>query len=214
MPNNFQNKLLKEMSDAGVFIEDEGAISITPEFKSSVSADVPAACVAMKDVEDRYGQILSVEDLAIASALADHLRIDDSKLIIRALITYNRVKAGPVPSTGSPKGFVPVGAEELEIIISVFESCVIYVWLEECAPCDRVKEHLEVIFADPPVDVLGLAVFGPDHAQILEAEFEVVGGPTLLFTRSGRIDSRLVGLHRKQVIINELDKITPEMSES
>lgn len=107
------------------------------------------------------------------------------------------------PTDGVPESFVPVPATHVPHLTRIYSPAVVYVWLDDCAPCETVKADLESIFADPQ-GVMPFAVYGPDHREFLADEYGVTAGPALLFVLDGTVDSRLYGAQGKRGIEAEL----------
>ena len=83
---------------------------------------------------------------------------------------------------------------------------VVYVWQEDCEPCDLVRQTLEDLL-DAPEDIALFAVYGPDWAELLYEEFDVAGAPTTLFVLDGEVDSRLNGPHYPESYEGELETL-------
>ncbi|QLG64151.1 thioredoxin family protein [Halorarum salinum] len=108
------------------------------------------------------------------------------------------------PTEGVPDPFVPVPAAHVPHLTRVFSPAVVYVWLDDCDPCETVKADLESVF-ESPREVMPFAVYGPDHREFLAEEYEVTAGPVVLFVRDGAVDSRLYGAQGPRSIETELD---------
>lgn len=112
------------------------------------------------------------------------------------------------PSNGSPKSFLPINGNQINIICQLKNNSIVYVWLDDCEQCDVMKEEFEDFFPEPE-DSLGLfSIYGPDWSKLLHEEYEVVGGPTTLFIKNNKIDARLYGAHPTVVIEKEIENVT------
>lgn len=96
------------------------------------------------------------------------------------------------PMDGVPDSFVPVPATHLPHLTRVYSPALVYVWLDDCDPCETVRADLDSVF-EVPREVMPFAVYGPDHREFLAEEYEVTAGPVVLFVRDGVVDSRLYG---------------------
>lgn len=81
-----------------------------------------------------------------------------------------------------------------------------YIWLDDCEPCETVHEDLDDIFEQPVDDLALFSVYGPDHAELLAEEYDVSGGPTVLFFHTGTVDARLYGAQHREVLETEIEK--------
>lgn len=146
------------------------------------------------------------DDLALL-ALYETLREQVTNISrVEALLTavvLNQNK--PLRSDGVPEVFIPVRGLDLPRIVGLCQRCLVYAWREECPPCDAVRESFDKLFADEsPADLVTVAVYGPDYAELLERDYDIVGAPTILFTLDGQIDSRLVGETSQEAIAHEI----------
>ncbi|SNR66459.1 hypothetical protein SAMN06264855_13110 [Halorubrum vacuolatum] len=74
------------------------------------------------------------------------------------------------------------------------ERCLVYVWREECEPCEVVSKALAgMVGGDDPPAAIPLAVYGPDDATVLYRSYDVVGAPTVFSTVDGRVDTTITG---------------------
>lgn len=105
---------------------------------------------------------------------------------------------------GAPKAFLPIHGDWLDIFMDLFPNAVVYVWREDCDPCDLMKEKFDEIFDEPPDDVALFAIYGPEHAQFLSEAYDIAGGPATLFMLDGEVDVRLYGAHYRKVLDNEI----------
>lgn len=161
---------------------------------------------------------LSVEDprtVAELCALHDHLMSatnsgdqvaaapptsDDWLSLLPVLRLFRPLK---MPTDGVPESFVPVPATHVPHLTRIYSPSIVYVWLNDCQPCDTVKADLESIFAEPQ-EVMPFAVYGPDHREFLADEYQVTAGPALLFVLDGSVDSRLYGAQGSRGVEAEL----------
>lgn len=157
-----------------------GAVADALSGASGPNRDVAAEFLALCE----FG--LDDEDVASLLTVLDHFRSD------------------PPPDDGVPDAFVPVHGDRLEALAPVFPRAIVYVWREECEPCEAVRADLDAVLPEPPTDVVLLSVFGPDWARLLREAYDVVGGPTVLFLRRGRPDARLVGPVATQSLENDV----------
>ena len=207
--------------DAGVLASRGGEVTATERFEARVAeyeteAGDPDADDVGEAVRERVeaGSIveplvgLCLEDprsLAELCALEEYLSpVADDWLAYLPVLRLFRPDG--VATDGVPESFVPVAAEVLPHLTSVYSPSLVYVWLEDCPPCDAVKEHLEAAFERPRA-VQPFAVYGPAHAEFLTETYDVTGGPALLFMRDGEVESRLYGDYGERVVESELERL-------
>jgi thiol-disulfide isomerase/thioredoxin len=91
---------------------------------------------------------------------------------------------------------------------------ILYFWREECPPCREMRQRLEGLISSGgiPNSWGTTAVYGPEHATLLREQYQVAIAPTILFTVDGRVDSRLVGENYEQVLLNEIEIITDQVT--
>lgn len=211
---------LVESRIVGVDSDDE--IHVTETFEERIDSRVESIhTLTGEELEGRLRKVTDDEAQlhALVPLSEDHpeylatfLRISDEvpdlppeTRVLLAIVLRNVQRSFP-PASGVPDSFVPVHGDQLDIVLPLCGAGVLYVWREDCEPCDTMKDELETILAGDE-GLVRLAVFGPDWVDLLRDEYDVTGGPTTLFVRDGAVDARLLGAHVRNAIENELDKI-------
>lgn len=208
--------------DTGVLTTRNGNVTTTDDFESEVKKYAEeVAALSLEDLADRIR--VRVEQEGVVEPFAE-LGADDPRLLAELFALHDRLQPSenddwlsllPVlglfrrpdmPTDGVPESFVPVLATHLPQLTRVYSPAVVYVWLDDCPPCDTVKEDLESLFEEPQ-EVMPFAVYGPNYQEFLREEYDVTAGPALLFVRGGRVDSRLYGAQPKQTVKSELTKL-------
>jgi hypothetical protein len=147
------------------------------------------------------------EDLELA---ATYIELNDR---IEVPITMEWIGLYPVflyrhtrsePATGIPNSFAPIPVEKMTSISRLFSPMVVYIWRENCDPCDQMRDTFNRIFPEPPADMAVFSVYGPENPTLLREEFDVGGAPTTLFVRETGVDARLTGAHYRRTIEKEL----------
>jgi hypothetical protein len=111
----------------------------------------------------------------------------------------------PVDTSGCPDSFLPIQGTQIPVATQLHDRSIIYLWREECPPCETVKENLTSA-CTPTTPEIGLfAVYGPEWSVYLEEKYDVIGAPTVLFVLNGSIDARLQGAHGQTTIKKELE---------
>lgn len=207
---------------ADVLTVQGGDVTTTDAFESRVDGYVVefetlepeelAKVVKERDVREAVVEPLAAlgaddpRTLAELCALHDLLEpsSDEDWLSLVPVLRLFRPVAEPID--GAPEQFIPVSGDHVPHLARVFTPTVVYIWLDDCPPCDVMKADLEEVFGRPQ-DVLPLAVYGPDYREFLTEEYEVTSGPALLFVRDGVVESRLYGAHGIEVVEIELEKL-------
>ena len=206
---------------SGVLTEREGDLTLSPAVEETVEEyETHVSGLGRPElaeyIHDRIGNEAPIEPLAdlglkdprmVAelSALADAVEAPVEEWL-PLLPVLRLVRTDHPPTRGVPLPFIPVPGDLVPNLARIYARLLVYIWLDDCPPCDALKERLETVF-DGPTGVLLVAVYGPDHKEFLASEYDVTGGPALLFMRDGDVDSRLYGDQDERVIANEVERI-------
>jgi len=216
--------VLEQLETANAVEFHQGSIRLTDDLLATVDS--------YKERWTEYGdeqidELLAAVDDEVAAVLADNreVLIDHRDLMadVTALylaidplgefqddvslnmITYlAQLYCGPPPLEGAPEAFLPVRGDMLQLLAQLYPQVIVYVWREECDPCDLIRGDLDDLVQPGQAGVPLLAVYGPDWAELLHETYGVVGAPSILFLIDGSVDLRLRGPHPAQVIENEL----------
>lgn len=139
-------------------------------------------------------------------ALDEYLHGASFTELIQLLLTLDCVQNPPARTSGTPEGFLAVRGDRLVAFLPFIRYGLVYVWRDECDPCDEMVRQFEEVDEARLTDALRLSVYGPAWAEILSTELDVAAGPTTLFVANGRVDSRLIGAHPASIISEELEK--------
>ncbi|WP_129113634.1 thioredoxin family protein [Halegenticoccus tardaugens] len=212
---------------AGVLTTRRGEVTTTDRFESTVDKytdDVTGLStkelvsfiqkhVRRERLIGPFVDLCSKDQRTIAElcALQDHLEstgnngvVSDTSVLLLPVLRLFRSITSPLDDV--PQPFIPVPASHIPHLTRVYSPVVVYIWLDDCPPCDILKTDLESIFENSR-EVMPFAVYGPDHQDVLADEFEVTAGPALLFMRDGAVDSRLYGAQDSGAIEAELGKL-------
>lgn len=127
--------------------------------------------------------------------------------LVRATVAINHLEQPAPRSEGAPDAFLPVHSNQLPAYVNLRHLAIVYVWKDECEPCDLMKNDLNELFKEAPRDIALFAVHGPNGAELLHDRYEVVGAPSVLFMIDGRVDARLTGAQFPNVLENEVEKL-------
>lgn len=215
---------IEALIDTGVFnpTADEAGYGIAPSFEEAVEARREELTALDADMlETRVRAVLNggvaalvasvgaddQEFAAICLTLADRLDAEDD--VARVASVVQQYRRGVPRSEGSPGPFLAVHGDVLGTLTRLYERSIVYIWREDCEPCDTMRETLETQLS-PDSDVALFAVYGPEYARTLVESFDVVGGPTTLFVREGRVKSRLQGAQHPESVASELRLLSGE----
>lgn len=101
--------------------------------------------------------------------------------------------------------FIPIEAQHIDFYKHLFDKLLIYVWREDCEPCEKVEEELESHERSANSDISLFSVYGPGYASYLYDEYEVVGAPTILFLSGSKVNTRLLGATSSKSIKQEIE---------
>lgn len=219
-------QLVDDLVAVGILdpVEAGEALEFTDDFASAL-ADREASLEAVTDEERRSMIESTIEDqntrttltaatdrdpgfIAMTLLLAEWGEdIPDDHLLSVAITLFQHRRTAP-PDHGAPNYFLPIHGDTLGLVSSLFERCIAFIWRDNCPTCETVREDFDVLLEEgPPEDVTLLSIYGPDSAAYLQEEFDVVGGPTVLFLLNERVDVRLQGAHGRTVLENEIETI-------
>lgn len=124
--------------------------------------------------------------------------------VLWGAIVLNQYRPTLPPQDGSPELFLPVHADRLPIILGLASTSIVYVWRHDCPPCEVVCADLEEMINPVAIDRPLFAIYGPDSAEFLHEEYDVYGGPTVLFCVGDRVDMRVQGPQARKLLYRAL----------
>ncbi|WP_144906108.1 thioredoxin family protein [Halobellus captivus] len=124
---------------------------------------------------------------------------------LRTLPFFDTVLNSP-PDGGAPEAFVSISGERLPLYVLLHDTAIIYVWRDDCPPCEEVRTTFDAIFDSAPTDIALFATYGPDAAKKLDEWYDVVGGPATLFFSDGQVEARMYGAYAQSVLETEIDR--------
>lgn len=204
--------------ESGLLVETEAGVELSASFRSLAAAEERAARErgperALADADQPPPAAIR-EPLANAPnllgryvALASELPDASPERRLQLLAVVDGFFPPAPPDDGAPAAFLAVHGSRLPFLLSLYRRAVVYVWREDCPPCEGMREALEEAFPEPPSDLALLAVFGPDDPELLADEYGVTAGPTTLFAVGGAVDARLVGSHYADVVRQEVEAL-------
>ncbi|AUV82877.1 hypothetical protein C2R22_15550 [Salinigranum rubrum] len=208
--------------EAGVLTAEGEDVSLTDAFASAVD-DYEEAFTDCSDDRTRavreridgetlveaFVELGAVDPRSVAElcALSDRLDTTAEDAWLALLPVLRLFRPDPVPGHGAPAQAIPVAADCLPALTRVYSPALVYVWLDDCPPCESLSARLESTF-ETPRGVSLFAVYGPRDRAFLDEEYSVTAGPALLFMRDGTIDARLYGDQKGSVLRTELERLS------
>lgn len=165
-----------------------------------------ASAVDAPEMADRLGTVARFDLVFVSKYLALRDAADDfpPDQLVSVLLVLRQLE-DPPPDRGAPDAAFPIRGKQVRTYTELCERTVVYVWRDDCDPCDLMRAELDEAFADGVDDVLLFAVYGSACSRLLREEYDIAGGPTTLFMRGGTVASRLLGAYHRSVIEQELD---------
>lgn len=204
------SETVDDLITSGTFETTPDGLTLSDEFRATVSERRARIADGRDDALDELPEALRTADvdpelLATYEALREREPgLSSTQAIVTSVLIDSSAPGSP-PVSGVPEGFLPVHGGDAVRLVRLCDRCVVYVWRDDCPPCDAVRSTLSDVFGeDPPGKVLALAVYGPDCAARLQEAYDVVAGPTTLFTLDGRVDSRFVGVADEETVGREI----------
>jgi len=204
-----RERIFKELLNGGILVEDQG-VHISDKYTAfgaqnhsqysvrefnSIESDVDVNLQELYEIDNglkhKWMYIYQATSLSSEEAL-------------KSLVIVENMIGGNNKLEGTPDGFIPIDMKFTNLSTQIFDNFLLYAWRLDCPTCEEVKTSLEKI-GFPSESIVGLSVFGPDNPQFLKKEYQIHGGPTILFFKGGEIDVRLVGEVSEHEIKNEIE---------
>lgn len=224
MTNQDAEAVAEALVRGGVLVESDDGFGVAESFTEAVerthetvegldtAAVEERVAEAVDDAEgDRRALVTEVgtddrEFLALYLALTERLPDLPAETRVRVVPLLQGFRGSPPREEGAPEAFVPIHGDRLRTITRLFPRSIVYVWLEDCEPCDELRETFDEMFPEPPEGIELFSVYGPDYARYLHEEYEVKGGPVTLFMLRDTVDSRVFGAKHERVYEGEVDQ--------
>lgn len=206
---------------SGVLVETEDGFGIAESFTDAVErtresvegldeAGVEERVADAVDDEDRRALVTEVgtddrEFLALYLTLTERLPSLPAETRIRIVPFLQAFRGSPPRDEGAPEAFVPIHGDRMRTVTRLFPRSIVYVWLDDCEPCDAMREKFDELLDGRPDGVELFAVYGPDYAEFLHQEYDVKGGPVTLFMLRDAVDSRYYGEKHERVVEKEIE---------
>lgn len=188
--------LLGTLLTSGVLEETDGSIGLTEEFRSQYEKQEP----------ERVGTDFEGDSERRVAGYARALRAIGVPLDEPEIDAAARSLASLARDDGP---FVRVPGERLPEFLETHRRALVLVTKAGCTPCEKVRAKLDELVAagTVPDDVVLVDVPGAEAQRLLWEEFDVVGAPTLLFYRRGRIEMRLTGNPHTEQLRSDVQRV-------
>lgn len=217
------HRTVEALLDGGVLAETDDGFRVSSSFFDAVDrthsdvegldeAAVRERVAETVEDEDRRALVVEVgaddrEFLASYLALSDVLPDLPAETRIRTVPTLQQFRESPPRDEGAPAAFVPIHGDRIGTITRLFPRSIVYVWLDDCEPCDAMRGTFDDLFDAPPEGIELFAVYGPDYARHLHDNYKVHGGPVTLFMLRDAVDTRIWGERASVVVESEVEKL-------
>ena len=124
-------------------------------------------------------------------------------------VALSLLKTEDPSSTFSDDPFLSLPGDELPGFLNTSGSAIVLVSKPGCEPCDRIKSKVEKLIEEEtvPTELPLVEVSGPDHAEFLLEQYDVIGAPTLLLFKHGHVDMRLVGSKHTKQLRSDIERV-------
>jgi thiol-disulfide isomerase/thioredoxin len=212
---------LELLVEAVIVEEEDGVLGLSASYRSRLEThlselrDCPVddrrEAVAEQRGDEEADRLLDltegdVEPVAQYLALTESLDRGKFEERLRLVPTLQQL-CRPALDRSAPEGFTPVHPEQLPFLLNLYERAIVYVWRDDCPPCETMREEFGSLFPEPDEQLALLSVYGPDGPQLLRKRYSVTAGPTTLFVIDGEVDSRLLGSQYRSVIESEIETL-------
>lgn len=206
--------LIEPVAASGLRLTDEFARRLDRRTASLEEADTDERLAALTEASGDADEAAALLELDRESdgLAAEYLVVSELDGLshrgrILAVALVGSLGAPRPPNDGAPASFLPVDGHRLPFLVRAFERVIVYVWREDCPPCDLMQEDLAAVVDDGLEDVALFAVYGPDSMDVLAERYRVTGAPMTLFYLDGSVDARLRGANYQRVIRKEIEKL-------
>jgi hypothetical protein len=211
---------IERLEADGVLRATGGTLELTDEFRERSARRVEAVETLDGSLIEEYVDLDDESRWVRRAAVAylEALRTFDVGFTEEELVTVAiALVRTQDPAAGASNGsFFRLRGDELPGFLETSGAAIVLVSKPDCEPCDRIRTKVETLVDDGtiPADLPLVEVSGPEHPQFLREEYDVVGAPTLLLCKHGRVDLRLVGSKHIKQIRSDVERTYSEPADS
>lgn len=199
-------EVLREDPDGGLAVNDAVVASV-PDALDAPPKDAAPEVIDYVDRFEMVAEVLKRELVGLAQWVDLEGCSREEVLSMIQILDYF-LNLPETVTHGSPEGFLPIIGNRLAFYTSLSSCSIAYIWLDDCEPCDRMRDVLAEVFPEVPEGVSTYSVFGPECAQYLDERYDLTGGPVTLFLVNSNVDVRLQGAASELAVRKELEALT------
>ena len=198
------DEILEHLEEAEAFVDDADDETLRAELEEWIDDD--DELTALVEIGEANEDIL-VEYLALCRFLEGELGHAER---LRSLSWFGELRHGEPRDEGAPEAFLPVHTDRLPLLLRLVDHAMVYVWLDDCDPCDLMVETFDDVVDEPPEGLALFAAFGPDAPRLLHEQYDIYGGPAIASFVNGEVDARFYGAQTEKTVETELRKAAPK----
>ena len=209
--------IVDDLIRTGVLVEQSGAdVEVAPQYRETINefttrgGNTPSGTKDFDTTDDQVRTFVEKHEKrydieAVCLLIVDRTFPEfafDEKLLYS--LTMSKIVDSPSRLEGTPNRFWAIKGETLPLYQQLFDKAIVYVWKDDCPPCDNLKATFDAIPDEVFDGVVLLSIYGPGYREGLYEQYNVAMAPTTLFLASTRIDSRIVGPCKEPKLIREI----------
>jgi len=213
-------RLLDVLEREGVLRETDGNIRFSDDFRETFAAYADRTGTADGSPIHSYEGVLEesrVSKPAVAgyvNSLQDFgvdVELGGRELVIAGL-ALARVDED-LSGGSSEDPFLTLDGKELVDFLEGNAYGLVLVVKQDCDPCESIREKLNTLLHGDiiPETLPLIEISGPENRDLLMEEYDVVGAPTLLFCKGGRVEMRLIGDKHINQLKSDISKVYPNL---
>lgn len=212
--------LLGVLEREGVLRETDGTVQLADNFREAFIANVERGGTTdgspigpYEDMLEKsrvpkstvVGYVKSLQDFGV------DVELGERELVIAGLTLARAAEESSNDDSADP--FLTLNGEELVEFVEGNESGLVLVVKQDCDPCKAIREKINTLIQEGtiPEELPLIETPGPENRDLLMEEYDVVGAPTLLFCKGGRVEMRLVGDKHLNQLKSDISRVYPNL---